>query len=107
MASDPVLVALRAYRVMAYIVGVGLVVLVFVGVPLQVWGGTNSVAEVVGFLHGILYMVYLVSVLNVVWRARLHLWTLVGMVVAGFLPFLAFIMERRITRRVEAHMAPD
>jgi integral membrane protein len=90
--------ALLFYRIMAYIVGVGLIV-VFVCIPFQ------SVEKVVGFTHGMLYLVYLVSVLNLVARARLNLWTLLAMVACGWVPFLAFVVEHWITRRLK--VTPD
>jgi integral membrane protein len=88
------------YRVMAYIVGVGLVILVFIGVPLQYGAGINIVEKVVGTLHGFLYIVYLLAVLDLVRRARLSFWALLAMVAAGLVPFVAFIVERRITATV-------
>lgn len=89
--------ALMRYRVMAYIVGVGLVILVLIGMPLQYGAGVNAVVAVVGPLHGALYIVYLLAVLDLFRRARLSFWALVAMVAAGFVPFVAFIVERRIT----------
>ena len=50
---------LLRYRVMAYVVGVGLLVLVLIGVPLQYAADKPAVVEVVGPIHGVLYMVYL------------------------------------------------
>jgi integral membrane protein len=97
--------ALLRYRIMAYIVGVGLVVLVFVGVPLQVWGGNDSVARVVGIAHGYLYIVYLLMALDLMRRTRLGLKWLLAMVAAGLLPGLAFVVEHYVTRRVRGLMA--
>ena len=51
--------ALVRYRVMTFIVGSALIVLVFLGVPLQVWGHFDLVAKVEGTIHGYLYLVYL------------------------------------------------
>jgi integral membrane protein len=65
----------------------------------------NSVEKVVGFAHGMLYLIYLVTVLDLVRRARLKLWTFVGMVACGWVPFLAFVMEHWLTRRLKARMA--
>jgi integral membrane protein len=86
--------ALLRYRVMAYVVGVMLIV-VFATIPF------DSVEAVVGPIHGVLYIVYLATVLQVVVQFRLKLWTFVGMVACGWLPFLAFIMERYVTRRLQ------
>ncbi len=99
--------ALIRYRIMAYVVGVGLLILVFVGVPLQHAANKPGVAEVVGPIHGILYIVYLVAALDLARRARFTLLQLAAMVGAGFLPFLAFVIERKVTERVRRQLAGD
>ena len=93
--------ALLRYRVMAYIVGVGLLVLVFVGVPLRYGAGQPALEKVVGPLHGFLYIVYLITAADLARRAHLRVGQLLAMVGAGFIPFLAFVIEHRVTRRVE------
>jgi integral membrane protein len=97
-ASD----TLFRYRVMSYVVGTMLIVL-FIGLIPAI----NSMNKVVGPVHGVLYLVYLVTVVMVVLRYRLGLWTFVAMVVAGFCPFLAFIVEHRVTRRLTAEAVPE
>jgi integral membrane protein len=93
---------LDRYRVMAYIVGVGLVILVFVGVPLKYWAHSPGVAKVVGTAHGFLYIVYLVTCLELALRYRLGLPRMAGLICAGFVPFLAFIVERNTTAHLRA-----
>ncbi len=92
--------ALVRYRAMAYIVGIGLIVLVFVGVPLQYGAGEPAVVKIVGPVHGMLYIVYLLTALDLARRARFSIPQMMAMVGAGFVPFLAFIVERRITSRI-------
>lgn len=99
--------ALLRYRVMAYIVGVGLLVLVFVGVPLQYGANVPQVAEVVGPIHGFLYIVYLLAAVDLARRARFTLLQLAAMVGAGFLPFLAFFIEHRVRLRVAGILAEE
>lgn len=94
--------ALRRYRIMAYTVGVGLLILVFVGVPLQYGADVPQVAEIVGPIHGFLYIVYLAAAFDLARRARFTIWQLAAMIGAGFVPGLAFVIERRVTRRVAA-----
>lgn len=96
--------ALLRYRIMAYVVGIGLIILVFVGVPLQV-AGHPAVANVVGVVHGILYVVYLLAAYGLYRKAHFTLLQLVAMVAAGFVPFLAFYVERRTTRRISRDLA--
>jgi len=105
--------ALKRYRIMANVVGVGLATVVFVGIPLQLIGHNkwpwNSVVEIVGTLHGFFYIAYLVVCLDLASRARFRMVQLLGMVCSGLLPLLAFYMERKVTQRVEAQLAlgPD
>jgi integral membrane protein len=116
---------LTAYRVMATIVGVLLVVLILVGVPLAnfdgspMWGvfdstpawvtpgsDANHLGELIttylGVAHGWLYMIFLLSAFLLSRRAGWDLpFTLVTLV-CGTIPLLSFWAEHRATRRVRA-----
>ncbi|CAN5646329.1 DUF3817 domain-containing protein [soil metagenome] len=93
--------ALLRYRVLAYAVGVGLIILVLVGMPLEYAAGRPQVVQVVGPVHGLLYIVYLVAAADLTRRARWPMTSLAPLILAGLVPFLAFVVERRVTRRVE------
>jgi integral membrane protein len=99
--------ALKRYQVMAYLVGIGLVVLVVIGVPLQYGAGHPGVVKVVGPIHGFLYIVYLATVFDLWVKARLRLTQVIALVAAGFVPFLAFVLERRTTAQLHNRLAPQ
>jgi integral membrane protein len=90
---------------MAFIVGVGLIILVFIGVPLQYGADIPQVAQIVGPIHGFLYIVYLVAALDLARRARFTILQMAAMVGAGFIPFLAFVVEARVNRRMQPVIA--
>ncbi len=92
--------ALIRYRVMTFIVGSALIVLVFLGVPLQVWGHFDAVAKVEGTIHGYLYLLYLFTAADVARRAHWRLGRILAVVLSGFVPFLAFIVEHRVYRQM-------
>jgi integral membrane protein len=92
----PVRSALTRYRVMAYVVGVGLLVLV----PLKYLADEPVLVETVGPVHGFLYMVYLVTVLDLALRCRWSAKRAVLVMLAGTIPFLSFVAERRVTQLV-------
>ena len=94
--------SLTRYRIMAWIVGVGLALVVFVGMPLQFGAGDDIIVKVVGTAHGYLYIVYLVAALDLARRARFTFPEMAAMVGAGLIPGLAFVIERKITRKVRA-----
>ena len=87
--------ALLRYRVMAYVVGTLLVILV---------GGvivSNRTIEVVlGTAHGYLYLVLLLTIADLWRRRRFPLKAVVLVALAGTIPFLSFYAERQITARV-------
>jgi len=90
--------AVLRYRVMAYITGVVLMVLCFVGVPLQV-AHHPQVANDVGVVHGILYIIYLVNAWILSRKLALATKPTVIMLLAGTVPIMTFIVERWITRK--------
>ncbi len=90
--------AVLRYRVMAYVTGVVLMVLCFVGIPLQI-AGHPAVANDVGVVHGILYIIYLVCAWQLSRRLRLAAKPTVIMLLAGTVPIMTFIVERWVTRR--------
>ena len=92
--------ALLRYRILAWVVGVGLVVLVLIGVPLQTAGHNDSVVKIVGPLHGFLYMLYLVLVLDLARRCRWNPIRMILVMAAGTVPFLSFVAEHYTTRAV-------
>jgi integral membrane protein len=87
---------LTRYRVLAYVTAVLLIVLVFVGVPLQV-AGHPGVAHVVGTLHGFLYLVYLVVAFQLTRKLHIPVGRTLLVLVAGTVPFGAIIAERKLT----------
>ena len=90
--------AVLRYRVIAYVTGVVLVVLCFVGIPLQV-AGHPAVGNNVGVVHGILYIIYLVFAWILSRKLGLATRPTVIMLLAGTIPIMTFIVERWVTRR--------
>lgn len=97
--------ALARYRALSYAVGVGLILLGLVGVPLQVAANAPQVVHVVGPIHGFLYVAYLVAAADLARRGRWPATQLIPVVLAGLVPFLAFVVERRVTRRTREQLA--
>jgi integral membrane protein len=97
--------ALMRYRVMAFVVGTGLVLLVFVGMPLQFLAHQKLGVEIVGTVHGYLYLVYLVAAADLARRAHWRIGRILAVVAAGFVPFLAFVVEHRVYRQMQDEYA--
>jgi integral membrane protein len=93
---------LLQYRVLAFTTAILLIVLVFVGIPLQVAAGRPGVVNVVGTMHGILYLVYLVVAFRLTWALKIPIWQMLLVLLAGTVPFCAFVAERKMTKRFDA-----
>ena len=93
--------ALLRYRVVAWIVGVLLIVLVCIGVPLKYAADVPEISKYVGLVHGVLfYPAYLLLTLDLARRVRMSPLRTVLTMVAGTVPFVSFWAERETTRYV-------
>lgn len=101
MGADGIAVAVRRYRIMAYVTGVVLIFLCFVGIPLQVFAHNSVIASDVGTAHGILYMIYLAAAYLMTRQVGMKLASpqTVLVLLAGTIPVLTFVVERWVTRR--------
>ena len=101
-SEQAVAAALQRYRVMATVVGVLLILLFVVAVPLKYFADMPTPVTVLGTAHGWLYALFFLSAVDLALRAK---WTLKGAIVAlvcGTIPFLSFVAERTVTRKMRA-----
>ncbi len=100
--------ALTRYRVMAYVVGVLLLLLVFVHMPLHyIWHIETPIA----ILHGWMFMFYVITVIDLAFRCKWQIFPRTFLIaISGTIPFLSFYAEHKATqwaRAAIAEMEPD
>jgi integral membrane protein len=93
------------YRIMAYLVGTLLIVLVLVGLPLKYLLGIPEVVTWTAIPHGYLYMVLLITAVDLGLRVKWSWTRLLLIALAGTVPFLSFVAERAATRDVRTKLA--
>ena len=98
--------ALTFFKVMAFIVGIGLLILV---VELVLEYGTSMKGEQNPLHwwpqpHGFIYMIYLVATANLGFKVGWSLPKMVGVMLAGCVPFLSFWVERKVAGEVEGRL---
>ncbi|MFQ6171829.1 DUF3817 domain-containing protein [Oryzobacter sp. R7] len=98
---------LTFFKVMAFVVGVGLLVLVVEMVLSYGFGlkGTDNPLYWWPQPHGFIYMVYLVATALLGFKVGWSIVRIVGVMLAGCVPFLSFWVERRVAREVEDGLA--
>ncbi|MEV6876898.1 DUF3817 domain-containing protein [Amycolatopsis sp. NPDC051128] len=89
------------FRTAAYVTGVGLLGLCFVMV-LRYGFDNPTPSAVYSPIHGVLYMIYLVLTIDLAIKARWSIKGTVLVLLAGCVPFVSFLVERRVTHRVKA-----
>lgn len=94
--------ALQRYRAIANVVGVVLVVFILIAVPLRYLGGEPRLSETISPIHGFLYIVYLAATVDLSRRVGWTVWRTLGVMLAGTVPFLSFVVERRTTSELRA-----
>ncbi|HEX2858290.1 MAG TPA: DUF3817 domain-containing protein [Propionibacteriaceae bacterium] len=98
--------ALLRYRITAYIVGTLLVLLVCVAVPLKYFGPHDGQwVTYTGIPHGWLYMVLLITTVDLGRRVHWGLGRMAIIALSGLIPFLTFWAEHRARLEVEGLLA--
>ena len=95
--------ALRRFKIMAVVVGIGLLILCL-EIVLH-YGFDNESLAWWSPIHGVLYMLYLVTTVDLGFKVRWPLTKTVGVMLAGVVPFFSFVMERKVAREVQARDA--
>jgi len=89
--------ALR-YRVMAYITGILIILVCFVGIPLQVAVHNTFIVNDIGTAHGFLYIVYIVFAYILAQKLKMKMGPTVLLLLAGTIPVMTFFVERWMQR---------
>ena len=88
--------ALTRFRVMAWVTGLMLLILVFVAMPMKYIGDDDSLVRFVGVAHGWLYIAYLITALTLAYQARWRPLRTLLVLLAGTVPFASFVAERKV-----------
>ena len=98
---------LTFFKVMAFVVGIGLLVLVVEMVLSYGFGlkGTDNPLYWWPQPHGFIYLVYLVATALLGFKVGWSLTRMVLVMLAGCVPFLSFWVERRVAAEVEGGLA--
>ncbi len=85
-------------RIVGFAEAVSFLILLGVAVPLKYLGGLPGPVRVVGMIHGVLFLLYIVAVIRAAW---VHRWPVLRWflsLAASFFPFGPFLLDRRLRR---------
>jgi integral membrane protein len=93
-------------RQVARVEAVSFLVLLCVAMPLKYFAGMPLAVKIVGWIHGLLFVIFCVALLRALLAARWPLGRAVMLFVAALLPFGPFVVDRRM-REWEAEFSRD
>lgn len=98
---------LLAYRVLAYITGVGLILLTASCIAWYGFGTGEVAVAIVGTIHGWAFMAYAVTAFMVGNKLNWPIKNMVWVILAGTIPTCSFIAERKVMRAIGEQQAAE
>ena len=90
--------SLGRFRIIAICEGISFLILLFIAMPLKYLAGIPEVVMAVGWIHGVLFIAYMIAGLDV---RKTHQWPFKKVLIAvaaAFIPFGPFILDRKILK---------
>lgn len=95
-------------RVVTFLEGVSLLLLVFVAVPIKYYGGDPSWVKAIGPVHGALFVLFVFLALRF---AVEHAWSFIEttkrVLLASFIPFGTFVVDHQVLRPMHEQELSD
>jgi integral membrane protein len=85
-------------RAIALVEGVSYLVLLGVAMPLKYFAGLPEAVKAVGWAHGVLFVLFLISLAEVAFKRRWRLTRIVAAFVSALVPFGTFVLDARLRR---------
>ena len=89
-------------RAIALVEGVSYLLLLGIAMPLKYFAGFPEAVKVVGWAHGLLFVLYLMAVAEVTVARRWRFVRILGAFVAALVPFGTFVLDARLRREMSA-----
>lgn len=89
---------LNTFRTIAFWEGVSFVVLIFVGMPLKYFADLAIATKLIGWPHGILFILYVIYLVISARKANWSAARIALFFLAALIPFAAFYAERSVKK---------
>jgi len=89
-------------RIVAFLEGISLLVLVFIGMPFKYWLSNPLLVKTMGPIHGVLFLLFVVNTIGVGveqnWSFKTTTWKVL---LSSFIPFGTFYIDKKILREIK------
>ena len=86
-------------RIIGFLEGLSFILLLGIAMPLKYFGGYEHATQDLGMAHGVLFIMYVISVFPVKMELKWTLFTTAMVLLASLLPFGTFVAEYKIFRK--------
>lgn len=93
--------AIGRLRLIGFAEGVSLLLLLFVAMPLKYLAGKPEMVKIVGWAHGVLFIAFMIAVLNAFIVRKWAFTKVIIAFIAAFVPFGTFWFDRKL--KAEEH----
>ena len=97
---------IRRLEVASLVEGLTLVLLVFVAVPLKHLGGWPAAVAILGPVHGLAFLLYMLSTIETVAGGEWTRWETARLLLTAFIPFGGFANLSFLSRKAAAQSRP-
>lgn len=91
-------------RIIAFLEGISLLILVGIAVPMKYAGNDPSLVKTMGPIHGLLFLLFIINTISVgieyKWRFKETTWKVL---LACIIPFGTFYIDRKILRKMSTN----
>lgn len=91
-------------RVIGMAEGVSLLVLMGIAMPLKYLAGKPEAVKVIGWIHGLLFMLFMLAVLIVYRQRRWPFKKVIIALIAAFLPFGTFVFDVQLKKEEDSRL---
>ncbi len=88
-------------RILGFLEGVSLLVLIFVGVPLKYYFDSPDFTKILGPIHGAIFLLFLVNAFSVGVEQDWKFKTIWKVILATFIPFGTFYIDNKILSKIK------
>ena len=95
--------AIGRLRIIGIAEGISLLILLFIAMPLKYYAGRPGLVTVIGWVHGGLFVLFMLAVLVVYHRFKWPFARVIVAFLAAFFPFGTFIFDRQLRKEQQLH----
>ncbi len=89
-------------RAVGFVEAISFLVLLGVAMPLKYFAGLPQAVKIVGWLHGVLFIFFCITLARARLEAKWDLWRTGSVLVAALLPFGPFVIDGRLRNEDQA-----